>query len=194
MLCNIRRRAHQSLIAHLTDLNDIICHKTVSSLNQFKGCLALSDPALSHDQHANAVHIHKHAVDGNTGRQPYVHPTDDLRGKIGCLLCRLIYRHSMSCCHFQEFILRLHITAEYNTGDRMFQKPVINVLPAFICKSMHISILHMSDNLHPVRVKMIEEPGKLQRRAVNIRHMHLGLGHIYLGSEILQIHSLNNFA
>ena len=65
MLGNIRRASHQSLIADLADLHNIICYQTMSSLDQLQRRLALSDSALAHNQNALAEYIDQHAVDGD---------------------------------------------------------------------------------------------------------------------------------
>ena len=62
MSCNIRCRTHQCLITDLADLNYIICHQTMTSLNQFQSGLAFTDPTLTHDQDAYTIYIHKYSV------------------------------------------------------------------------------------------------------------------------------------
>ena len=94
MTCDIRCRTNQCNITYLTKLYNIITYKTVTTLDQLKGSLALADSTFTCDQDALAINIHKHTVNGNTRCQLNAQPTDDLSHQTGggslCHKCRNI--------------------------------------------------------------------------------------------------------
>ena len=89
MARQIRSRADQRGVRHFPQNHHVIAHETVASSYEFKGSLALSDPALSHDEHAFAVYIHQHSMYRNARSQLHAEPADDFRHKSA----RCAFRH-----------------------------------------------------------------------------------------------------
>src|SRR5699024_4363414 len=83
MAGDVRSGSYQSLIAHFSDFHHIVAHQTMASFYQFQRSLALTDAAFPHDQNAFAIYVYQNPVNGNTRRQLYVHPPDDLSHEIG---------------------------------------------------------------------------------------------------------------
>ena len=86
MLGNIRRASHQSLIADLADLHNIICNQAVSTLNQLQGSLTFSNTALAHNQNALTKYVYQYAVNADAGRHLYLQPANHLCHQIRCAL------------------------------------------------------------------------------------------------------------
>ena len=71
-----RCSAHDLAVGHLAQLHGIICHQTVTALDQLDGQLAFADAAVAQNQDALAVHLHQHAVPGDAGRKLQVQHAD----------------------------------------------------------------------------------------------------------------------
>ena len=69
---NIRRLTYQCIITDLADFYNVIAYKTMSTLDQLKRRLTLTDSTLSHDQHTDTIYINKYTMNRNARRQFYI--------------------------------------------------------------------------------------------------------------------------
>ena len=194
MSCNIRCRTHQCLITDLADLNYIICHQTMTSLNQFQSGLAFTDPTLTHDQDAYTIYIHKYSVNWNAWSKLHIQPADQLTHKRGSLFAGSEHRNIILFRGLYKLRFRLKIITEYNTRYFMCQKLFIDFIFSLSRKCLKIGTLYISNNLNTIQIKMIKKTRQLQSRSVDIRYMNLTLGNIHSGSEIFQIHLFYNLS
>ena len=74
--------AGQLIDTDFTYFNNIIGYETVSTVNQFKSRLALSDSTLTHDQNTFAVYVNQNTMNRNTWSKFLAQPAYRVRNKI----------------------------------------------------------------------------------------------------------------
>ena len=192
MSCDIRCRTNQCIVTDFADLNHIIRHKTMSTLDQFKSCFALTDSTFSHDQNSDTIYVNKHSMNGNARSKFYIKPTDQFSHKGGCLLTCTEYRNIIFLSNLNEAFIRLKFIAENNTWYFMFQKFLINLNSFLVFQSLQIGTLYIPYNLYTIQIKMIEKSCQLKCRSVHIRNKNFTFCDIHFRSEIFQIHLFND--
>ena len=169
--CDIRRRSHQCYVTDLTDFNNIITDKTMTSLDQLQGCLALTDTTLTCDQDSLAVNINQHTMNRNTWCKLHAQPADDLCHKAGscsfCHECRNIIFNSQ----IDHVLRRTGHGTENNTWDLAGNETFIFKTSLLLIKLHQIRILYISDDLNSFIGKMLQISGKLKRRSVDLRSL-----------------------
>ena len=174
---DIRRGTNNRLITDTADLNHIVADKAVAPFNQFQSGLALSNPALSHNQDTLSKHVHQDTVNTDHRSKLHIEPADHFRHQIGSRLLRHHAGNPVMVAKLQHILLRLHSPAEEKTGNLAGNQGVIHLMSSLRRQFIEIGLLHISDNLHAVLVKMIKKSGQLQCRTIYIRmHQHNRVG------------------
>ena len=192
MAGNIRSRAYQGDIADPTDLHHVVTDQTMASFNQLQSRLALADSTLSHNQHAFAEHIHQHAVNGNCRSKLYAQPPDNLCRKCRGTFIRTEGRHLILVSQFQQLLARLSQRGKNYAGNFLGHKSFICCLSLFQIQMLQISILYITNNLHPLIGKMLKIPCQLQSWTVDLRNIDFTLCHINIRRHVFQIHGLHH--
>ena len=183
-----RCRPDQGVVTDLADFNDIVRDQPVAPLDQFQRGLALADSALSGDQHAFAVYIHQHAVDGDGRRQLNVQPADDLVHELGSRLLGYHDWHAARFCHGQKMCVGHVSPAENNAGNAALQEPVHHRNVGLFIQRLEKIVLHQADDLNPFLVKAVIIPGQLQGRAVDVRMKQPDFVRVDVTGEQLKVH------
>ena len=176
MLRNIRRGAHQRIIADLPDLHRIIGYQTVAPLNQLQGSLRFPDSAFPCDQDTFPVNIHQNAVNGNTGGQLHIQPPDNLRHKSGGRLFGHQQGNLIFHCNLHKKLIRPKLPAKNKCRYLTGKETCINFSLSLLRERPHISIFHKANDLKSGSLKMFKIAGQLKRGPVNIRLFDLYFG------------------
>jgi hypothetical protein len=69
MLNQIRRIPDERILILLPDFDAVIRNKTMAAFDELQRRFTFTDAAFSRYEHADAVYIHKHAVNGGCRRE-----------------------------------------------------------------------------------------------------------------------------
>ena len=188
MLRDLGRGADQRVLAHLADLDHVVGHQPVASLDQFQGHLGFTDSALARDQDADAVDVDQHAVDRDAGRQPNIQPADDLAHEIGCGVLGHQERNAVFQGVFHEEFIGLQLSAEYDARNIHGKESLIDLVFPLRTHLLHIGMLNQTDDLDPPRRKVLEISRHLHSRPVDIGLPDLDLCNIDLRCQIYEVH------
>ena len=191
MLRDIRCCTYQSIITDFADLYHVIRYKSVSSLDQLQGSLALTNTALTRDQDTFTIYIDQYTMYRNTWSQLDIEPSDDLCHKSRSRLLCQKYRHFILHCGFQKYLIRTQVSAKYDTGSFLRKDFRIDLSLILFCHVLHVGILYKTNDLWSCLIIMFKIPRKLQRRSVDIRLSHLDPRNIYFRCQILQFQLIN---
>ena len=161
MTCDVRRTADEGIIRYLAELNDVIRHETVSTLDELERGLRLTDTGIAHDQHTLAVYIDEHAVHGNHRCHPDLQPADDRRLQLRRHTRRLQQRDACVAARIDHAAIRLDATRIDDDRNRILRQRSI-LRTALRCIEGHqVRGLYITDDLHTLRIKLVEKTRKL---------------------------------
>ena len=129
----------------------------MSALDQLQGCLTLSDTALAHDQHTFTKYVHQHTMDADTRSQLDLQPADDFCHQIRGALFRYHQRNLIVQAQILHIFIRLLAAAVNHTRNLTGKKLVIAFHPHLARQGIDVCLLHISDDLDTLPVKMIKK-------------------------------------
>ena len=172
-----RGSAHDLTVGHLAQFHGIICHQTVTALDQLNGQFAFADAAVAKDQDALAVHLHQHAVPGDAGRKLQIQHADQAAHQGAGRLVgaqqgdRVLLRQFL---HLREG--RQLLAAADDDRRGLLPEQLLQRFVALFCRQTGQKVhLCQTHDLQAELIEVIIVASQKQTRAVDLSDLHTDL-------------------
>ncbi len=165
----------------------------MSPFNQFDGGFTFADAAITENKQPFPIHLHEHAVTGDTGSQFYVQRSDQSGNEVRSFPRIGQQRHLPivgACHHFRERLQSLAQNHAHRSLGEKFTQSLVSFLQGHC---VEITIFHFTQDLHPKGFKQIIKTRKGKTGTIGIGTGNFPLIHIRGQIDTHQIEFVHDF-
>ena len=155
-------------VAVSRDLDDIVGHQPVTSLDEIECYLALSYAAPADDEEPDAVDIGERSVEGRSRSEYVLEVARQLVYEGGGRHGRAEDRHAVLLSELQQLLVGFQGFRDYDAGERLREEP-LQALPALpLRQAAHVEDLRLPYQNDPFVEVVLHESGQCECRTMNI--------------------------
>lgn len=163
-----RRIADQGRIGDFADLDDVVRDESVAAADELQGYLRLTDAAVAHDEHADAVYVDEDTVHGHALCELDFEPAGELGGEAGGRLLRHEQRDLVAVAGGDHadggfVVVRVDEAGQVVRCEFIVRGPLL-----FAVEALHVGGLDVAQDLDAALVEVVVPACELQGGAVDL--------------------------